>query len=370
MEWIVSKGWGDLSTLEEKSVEEIQRPARSDWKVTYSDKAAYNQSNGHAVIIIKLAGDEITSYVRTIDIPEAWIRAESKEDSRRQPFTIVSMLAFLSLFSCAIITFFRKHSGRKFCLKAALPWVAIAVVANMAVSLLWIDQALAAFQTTMGWWMQIGMLLVGLGIGSSFIGVMVFLAAQALHAERPLANASVKHDFLTGGVAALALMGLHSLRELLIPSAAFPGVYSADFATLIPWLTVILNGLKGVFPALMLLILALGLVRFTSTGWRWALVILLGLIWWIGGALAAREFAVTLGAQLITLLQLLLVIELIRRQQMGVAIAVFGVSIALRQLGVMEAIYPYAWLHGAVSVVCCLVLAYLLLKHWYRQAIQ
>jgi hypothetical protein len=97
---------------------------------------------------------------------------------------------------------------------------------------------------------------------------------------------------------------------------------------------------------------------------------LLTLIWWIGSALAAREFAVTLGAQLITLIQLLLVIELIRRQQMGVAIAVFGVSIALRQLGVMEAIYPYAWLHGALSAVCCLVLAYLLLKHWYRQAIQ
>ncbi len=86
--------------------------------------------------------------------------------------------------------------------------------------------------------------------------------------------------------------------------------------------------------------------------------------------MAAREFAVTLGEQLITLLQLLLAIEFIRRQQMGIALALFGVSISLRQLGVMEAIFPYAWLHGLVSAVCCLAIAYLLLKHWYRQAIQ
>lgn len=370
MEWIISKGWGDLTSLEEKSVEETLRPARSDWKVTYIDKTAYNHNNGQAVIIIKLAGDEVTSYVRTIDVPEAWTRAESEDDARRQPFKILSMVAFLALFGCATITFFRKHSGRKFSLKAALPWVVIAVVANIAVSLLWIDQALGAFQTTMGWWTQIGMLLVGLAIGSSVLGVMAFLAAQAIHAERPRADANMKRDFLAASVLALALTGFHSLKELVLPSVAVPGAYSADFATFIPWLTAILNGLKGVFPALMLLILALGLVRFATKRWRWTVVILLTLIWWIGSALAAREFAVTLGAQLITLIQLLLVIELIRRQQMGVAIAVFGVSIALRQLGVMEAIYPYAWLHGALSAVCCLVLAYLLLKHWYGQAIQ
>ncbi len=278
MEWIVKMGWGDLATLEEKSVEETLRPARSDWKVTYIDKAAYSHNDGQAVIIIKLAGDEVTSYVRSIDVPEAWTRAESEDDSRRQPFKIVSMVAFLSLFGCAAITFFRKHSGRKFSLKAALPWMVIAFVANIAVTLLWIDPALGGLQTTMGWWMQIGMLLVGLVIGSSVLGVMAFFAAQAIHAERPRADASVKRDFLVGSVFALALMGLHSLKELVLPSVAVPGVYSADFATLAPWLTTILNGLKGVFSILMLLILALGLVRFTTKRWRWAVVILLAMI--------------------------------------------------------------------------------------------
>ncbi len=370
MEWITNMGWGDLATLEEKSVEEIQRPARSDWKVTYIDKAAYNHNNGQAVITIKLAGDEVTSYVRSIDVPEAWTRAESEAESRRQPYNIISMVAFLSLLGCAAASFFRKHSGRKFSLKAAMPWVTLAVVTNIVVTLLWIDPGLTSLQTTMGWWMQVGMLLVGLAIGSSVLGVIAFLAAQALHGERPRPDASIKRDFVSGGVLALALMGLHSLQELVLPSTSVPGIYSADFATLFPWLTAILNGFKGVFPALMLLILALGLVRFTSGRRRWAVIILLVLIWWIGSALAVREFAVTLAAQFIVLAQLWLAFELIRRQQMGIAIAMFGVSIALRQLGVMEAIYPLAWLHGLLSAGVCLGLAYGLLRHWYGRGVE
>jgi hypothetical protein len=86
--------------------------------------------------------------------------------------------------------------------------------------------------------------------------------------------------------------------------------------------------------------------------------------------LAAPEFVVALTAQLVTVLQAVLVLELIRRQQMGIALALTGVSIALRQLGVMEAIYPYSWLHGLLSAVCCLAIGYFLLKHWYRQAVQ
>lgn len=369
MEWVEKMGWGDSSSLKEKSVEEASRPARSDWTVTYTDKAAYNHKDAQAVIIIKLAGDEVTSYVRSIDVPDAWSRAESEAASSRQPYKIVAMVALFALFGCAASTFFRKHSGRKFSIAAAWPWVAIAALANIVVSLLWLNPGLVALQTTMGWWMQIGMLLVGLAIGSCVLGMVAFLAAQALHAERPRADTNIKRDFLLGGVLALALMGAHSLLELLLPSSAASGIYSADFATPAPWLTTIANGFKNVFPSLMLLILALGVVRFATQTWRWALMIFLVLVWWIGSALAAREFAVTLSAQLITLVQLLLVFELIRRQQMGIALALFGISIALRQLGVMEAIYPYAGLHGLISAICCLALAYLLLKHWYRQAI-
>jgi hypothetical protein len=244
------------------------------------------------------------------------------------------------------------------------------VCANTAVSLLWSDQVRDSFQTTMGWWMQIGMLLVGLGIGASVIGVLVFFIAQALHAERPRVGASVKGDFVLGVVLALALVAYRALVELLLPSIWAPTPYSADLATAVPWLTVVLNGVKALFPNLMILILALGLSRFLTKAWRWWLVGALVGLWLIASALASREFMLTFAYQLFTLMMAGLSFLLIRRQQLGVALAMLGSIVALNQLGVMRAIYPDAIWQGALSFVICLALTYVLLRHWYARGVE
>ncbi|HSX86334.1 MAG TPA: CPBP family intramembrane glutamic endopeptidase, partial [Cellvibrio sp.] len=135
--WITAKQWSDLNQLEEKSVEEILRPARNDWVVTYLDKNAYHHNNASAAIVIKIAGDEITSYVRTVDIPEEWKRAENEEHSRQQPYKIVGMVAMLLLFGSAALSFFRKQMAPKFSVRAAWPWVGIVVTGQLLVFLLW-----------------------------------------------------------------------------------------------------------------------------------------------------------------------------------------------------------------------------------------
>lgn len=370
MAWIIENGWGNLATLEEKSVEEILRPARRDWAVTYLDKQAFDQGNGRAAIVIKLAGDEVTSYVRTIDIPQEWTRAETEAYSREQPYNIVSKLALLVLVGLAVVCFFRKSSGRKFSLIAALPWVLLIVCANTAVSLLWIDQALTNFQTTMGWWMQIGMLLVGLGIGASVIGALVFFIAQALHTERPRIGANLTGDFVLGVVLALALVAYRALIELLLPTIWAPTPYSADLATAVPWLTVVLNGVKALFPSLMILMLVLGLSRFLTKTWRWWLVGAMVGLWLIASSLASREFMLTFAYQLFSLMMAGLGFLLIRRQQSGVALAMLGSIVALNQLGVMRAIYSDAMWQGLLSFVICLALTYVLLRHWYARGVE
>jgi hypothetical protein len=370
MGWIIEQGWGDLSSLEEKSVEETLRPARSDWVVTYLDKQAFDQNNGRAAIVIKLAGDEVTSYVRTIDIPQEWTRAETETYSREQPYNIVSKLALLVLAGLAVICFFRKSTGRKFSLIAALPWVLLLVCANTGVSLLWSDQALVNFQTTMGWWMQIGMMLVGLGIGASVMGTLIFLIAQALHAERPRVDANVMGDLILGASLALALVGYRALVGLSLPTVWAPTPYSADLATAVPWLTVMLNGVKAIFPNLMIMILALGLSRFLTKAWRWWLVGAMVAVWLIASSLASREFMLTFAYQLFTLMMAGFTFLLIRRQQLGVALAMLGSIVALDQLGVMRAIYAGAVWQGALSAVICLALTYVLLRHWYAHRVE
>lgn len=369
-EWIRTLNWADPALLEEKSVEEIQRPARSDWVLTYLDKPAYAQNNASAAIIIKLAGDEVVSYVRTIDIPEAWTRAESEEYSRQQPYRIIAQVALLALIGCAALCFFRKQAARRFSIQAAWPWVVVGVVAQLLVTVLWIDQALGALQTTMGWWMQIAMMVVGVGIVASTQGLVLFFAAQAIHSQRPRSQASLGQDFVLGASLALALTGYRCLLELNLPSSWAPGPYSADWATFFPWLTSILNGFKGVFPFVILIILALGLTRFSSKPWRFVLISLLALTWLLCSSLASREFLHLLGQQLIPFLCVGLAMLFIRAQQMGVVLSFFGILLALRQLDVMRAIYPGAEWHGLLSAVICSLLTYALVRHWYRRGVE
>ncbi len=365
-EWIRSLNWADPALLEEKTVEEIQRPARSDWVLTYLDKAAYDHNKASAAIIIKLAGDEVVSYVRTIDIPEAWTRAESEEYSRQQPYRIIAQVALLVLIGCAALCFFRKQTVRRFSIQAAWPWILVGVVAQLFVALLWFDQVLGALQTAMGWWVQIAIMLFGIGVTVVVQGVILFFAAQAIHGQRPRPEASFARDFMLGATLALALTGFRCLLELILPSTWAPGAYSADWATFMPWLTTILNGFKGVFPFVISIILALGLLRFSSKPWRFALISLLALTWLFCSSLASREFPQLLGQQLYPFIGVALAMLLIRSQQMGAAIAMFGMLIALRQLAVMQAIYPGALWHGVLSAIICSLLTYALVRHWYR----
>ncbi|WP_049629279.1 CPBP family intramembrane glutamic endopeptidase [Cellvibrio sp. pealriver] len=370
MEWIIQKGWGDLSSLEEKSVEETLRPARSDWVVTYLDKGAYDHEGARAAIIIKLAGDEVTSYVRTIDIPEEWKRTESEESSRQQPYNIVSKVALLVLIGMALICFFRRAAGSKFSFMAALPWILVVSIANMSVTLLWSDPAFASFQTTMGWWMQVGMLLFGVGIATSVLAVLVFLVAQVIHGERPRVGANLNSDFILGSLLALGLMGCKSLIDLVVPASWTPTPYSADWATVMPWLTAILNGFKGVFPKLLLIIVAVGFARYLTKTWRWALVMATVLVWLLCSSMASRTFINTFAEQLFTAATVWLAFILIRRQQMGVVLALMGGLIALQQLWVTTAIYPGALWHGLLSCAVCVGLSYVLLRHWYRRGLE
>lgn len=370
MAWIINQGWGDLNSLEQKSVEEFLKPERSDWVITYLDKAAFDQANGKAAVVIKLAGDQVVGYYRTIDIPQEWTRAEGERYSREQPFKIVAQVALLVLVALATLSFLRSAKARKFSFALALPWVLVTVLANTIVSLLWMESALANFQTSMSWMMQLGILLVGLLIGSVVIGLLVFLMAQAIHGQRPRPEARLAQDFLLGLVLAFGLVAYKSIVDFFFPTIWAPTPYSADLASYLPWLTVILNGFKGLLPHLFLIILCIGVMRFLSKKWRWWLVIALLIVWLICSSIASREFVTTLMNQLFILMIGFTVFLLIKRQQMGVALSLLGALTAIQQLGVSRAIYPDAVWHSLLSVVVCLMLAYLLVRHWYRRGFE
>lgn len=374
-DWMLALNWPDPLTLEEKAVEEIKRPERTDWRLRYIDKSVYDHNNGQAAINITVSGDEVTGYVRTIDVPQEWYRAEEAKNAGKTPFRVASGVAVFALFAVAMCGFLGKHSGRRFRFDIALPWVGINSLAMLGVSLLWIDPALQQLDTTMDWMTQAGMMVVMLALGAAVLGGITFLVMQVIYTERPQPGHGPCGDYMLGGCLALAFSALMALQHLLLPYSGTPSPYAADYPTVLPWLTTIGNGLKSLGSIVMGLLISVGLLRFCKTHWytmqwRMILVAVLVVVWIISNAFAGEEVLHSLAGQMLVLVKAWLIIELIRRKQMGVAMAFAAVVVAVGQLGVAHAIYPHAWLHSLLSLGVVLAVSYWLVTHWHKHALK
>ncbi len=366
--WIGDLGWQEVAQLELKKIEETQRPARSDWTLQFMDKTAYHQAEATALIAIDLAGDEVAGYSRTISIPEAWVRAEREASARRLPFIIVSVVALLTIFCCAGITFFRGGSGRKFSLKIAAPWMLAAVIPFLAVTLMRMDTRLGVLQTTMGWGAQIGMLMAGFLVSAIALGGLFFLAAQAIHGESPRPGASAGKDMWIGSACALALGNYVGLLEMVLPVSSVPVALTADLGAWSPLWALLMNGLTRLTAISLSVLFAIGLVRFTDRTWRKSLIMALLILLLVCGVFADREPLEGLLRPTVQIFTILLIFELVRRRQVGAALAMLGINIALRQLYLFRALYPEAWWHSLIGAAAVLAATYLLVRHWHANA--
>lgn len=369
MQWVVAHQWAEVNQLEEKSVEETVRPNRSDWRVTFNNNSAFAHNNATAIITITLSGDEVTASLRSVAVPEEWQRAEAQQQSQKMPFSIARGVVFFALILLVLSTYLRKHQGRKMHVWIAMPWVVITCVAMAVDAALWLDPITANFQTTTSWATQFGQVLVERLILMVVISIFSLIALQAVYAERPLAHASAGKDFMLGAALALALGGLNALLTLVIPSTELPPLNTADYAAYVPWLATSVNGIKSNFVMIAMLILAIGAVRFSQTRLKFGLLAGLALLWWLLTALAAREVGLVLATQGAVLLSLGVLVWLVSRQQLGVAIALLGVGTALHRADIVNAIYPYAWLHALVAGVFVVAMSYGLVWHWHRKNI-
>ncbi|MDQ2075544.1 CPBP family intramembrane glutamic endopeptidase [Marinimicrobium sp. ABcell2] len=359
--------WGDPVDLDTSSLNQNTRPARTDWSITFSDRNAYFENDGEAIIQIQLAGENVARRIRTIDVPNHWLRAQAEQRSQRQPFRVAAITTALALFVIAIGQFFLLRGGRKpMRIQSAWPWMLITVSGALMVSVLWADIGLGELNTAGSWSTQVSIMVSGWVLEAALVAVFVFLAAQALYAERPLPEDGPRRDYSLGASLALVFGGLQALQHLLLPSTAAPSPYVADYSSYVPWLTSIFGGFSEFTPALLQLLVALGLARFLVSGVRWLMVGGLALLWLGSMTLASAEPLVAFYSTSIRALTVLALVLLIRQRQTGVAIALVTLSIAINRIGIANAIYPYAWLHALLAVASIALVAYWLLTHWYR----
>jgi hypothetical protein len=366
-DWLDGLGWTPAGGFKLQAVAETKRPARSDWEVTLEDAFAYAQADAIAVSVVRIAGDEVTAWYRSLDLPEAWTRARSDAASRRQPWGIASTVLSLLLVGIALSTFLRRHSGRRFNLRAAGPWLALMLLPQAGLTWLRFDSNSMAFQTTMGWNAQVAVQIGGLILVIAVLGTVVTMAVQALYAERPHAGANWKRDSALGFWLATCVMGVYALGGLLLPSQEPSLPVVADWASAQPALAVLLNSWRGLASSLSTLILALGFVRFIQKAWQFWLLVATAAMFWISGALAQPDLSSGLTGPLPTLASVLLGYALIRRGQLGVALMLAGTLVVFRQWNLVHAAYPGAWLHAIAAAGGSAAALCFLLWHWHAQ---
>ena len=92
----------DDGTYSLVAIRSDQRPARTDWLVTYGDSAIV-LPEGEVRARVEILGDEVALVQRFVFVPETWDRAESAESLVRALPTLVFGAAFFILFLVALV---------------------------------------------------------------------------------------------------------------------------------------------------------------------------------------------------------------------------------------------------------------------------
>lgn len=364
-------GWGDPTQLDVLSVNQNTRPNRTDWTITYADRDSFYQNNGEAVMQFQLTGDQVTRHVRTIRIPTEWQRTQAEQQALQRPFGVGAFIATVLLLVLAIGQFLRRP-GETRQLHSAWPWLLVCVSGGFMISALWADVGLSSLTTSGSWGTQVTIMVAGWLLRAALTGVLVFLLVQALYTARPLPGQRAAPEYILGASLSVVFGGLYALGNLLLPSTTAPAPYLADYASHSPWLTPIFRGFSEFTNALIMLVMALGLARFLTGPVRWIVVGALALLWLTATALASGEPLVELYNAVVRGLMVCAMVLLIRQRRAGVALVLATFSIALEQLGIVNALYPYAWLHALMATVTIAMVSYGLLVHWggYTQSMR
>lgn len=367
-DWVVAQGWPDPASLEEKSVEEIQRPERTDWNITWLDLDTYNHNQGHASIRVYLSGDEVTSYLRTIEVPEDWGRSWNERRSGQTPYKFAAGTAYALLVVLAFVGLIvGPASGGKFSFKAAWPWILLGLIGVVVISYSVRDAVLSGLDTAQDWTMQMGILLFGAAFAVAAYATVSFFAVQPIYRRRPLPGAQFGSDWVLATALTLGLSCAYIAMEVFLPSTFTPGPNLGALNATSPLLATLLGTLSGLIAVLFSVVALVGLMGFFKTRWRLQLVIALAIVWFIASPFGDDEPLRKGLFNILFAIKIILAYQLIRRGQMGVALAFLLLSnLVLAAIATTRALYHDALWQGWLSVVFLALVSWWLVRHWYR----
>jgi membrane protease YdiL (CAAX protease family) len=246
----------DTLVLRETDLEATDRPARRDFTVTYTDTTVAVPDDAAARVRVTLAGSEPLVVRRSLELPEAFTRAQRERQSTQLVTTLVCGLLFLALVVGGVVFVIRRHPvlledeaiGRK----AGLAVVGFLTVVAAGAALDALPSRLFGYDTAMPWsnWLSINLVAaVGAVVPAlAFLGLWLALSALRRRAGVSLLPPEPGHgrDVLLAGLGLGATFTLLRMALAASRSPVVPGAPQTTLGEAMPLLTHALSVPTGV----------------------------------------------------------------------------------------------------------------------------
>ena len=259
----------DVGTLQLRSADQTQRPARRDWAFTYADPRIDVGKGGEARVQVVVAGDEVVLAGRSLFVPEAWQRAEVEREGRRQLAKISSIvviaLAAIAALIYAVIAWSKGRSDRR-----AFRWVtgiSLLMLAGNANNWPVVAMQLKTAEPVTN---QLVIFILGALAGgllfALLFGLLAGVGAYYAKGQTPAPVSGRIPAWLPGVAAALATAGIAAALTALVTPVipVWPDLKMQSFAW--PWAGALTGGLAFI-PAATVTLFLLAVVDRATAGW-------------------------------------------------------------------------------------------------------
>jgi membrane protease YdiL (CAAX protease family) len=371
---VLSRNGIDTSTLQETELKETARPARRDFALTYTDTAVKLPAGAVARARVQIAGDEPLVARRSVELPEAFLRADRARQTNRLMVAGVAMLLLFGLIVTGGILVKRRRpvlvqDGALDRRDTVILLGALIVLAVLS-GLNSLPSELGAYETSRPWSSFVGTTALGLvmAIPLALIALGLWLALGALRRRVGIpmlageASRSTSNEMLIAGLGLGGIIYAMSRLDAVIPRADIPRTPT----TVLNHLSPLLAGITDIPASVLFAVAGIGIpiliVAALTPRWGLRALMAAGILalmttvsWTMGQTTAIDPASVTFGIASAVVVVMALVIGGARSAWSWIVAALFFQALN----GLRETAYGPVWQArgaGALTVLVALAL--------------
>ena len=121
----------NIENLVELEARSEKMPYRMDWTFQFQDTSIITLEKGELRNIIRISGDKITDFDRTVHVPEEWTRKENEKNAKNEPFNFLVLFVIIFSLLTAIFSGIIRWSKKKFQIDLFIKSLVILVVLSI-----------------------------------------------------------------------------------------------------------------------------------------------------------------------------------------------------------------------------------------------